>query len=710
MKHYPQRKGLRGQWRRMVMILDVIVISNHINAGGGDGAEIVYALRNSDALSKIILEEMAKEGQNIRRYYQRRLPGDTNLDYYFIHRLTGRTQPLLMEYGFLDSPGDDVYLLKNHWRDLAEAVVRGVARYRKVPYVPPLGIEGEYYIVKSGDSLWSIATRFNTTVSELKRVNNLTSDLLSIGQRLIIPGTVPTPPVGEGEKYIVQKGDSLWTIAQRFNTTVSELRRVNNLTTDLLSIGQRLIIPGTVPAPPVGEGITYIVQKGDSLWTIAQRFNTTVSELRRVNNLTSDLLSIGQRLIIPAIEAGGMVIYTVKKGDSLWLIARDFGVTVNEIKNANNLTSDLLSIGQQLKIPVNRSINDEREGVLSMYRQIISEFPFGEVTYIVRKGDTLWSIAQSYGVSVDDIKSINSLVTDAIVPGQVLVIPIEVPMMEEPIIYIVRLGDTLRGIAERFNVPLNLLRKTNRLVTDRLMIGQQLIIPIVPEEEIVMPEEPTTPTIHVVKRGDSLWSISRLYNITVDEIKTANNLTTDMIYAGQELLIPIQLKLEPLTYRVEPGDSLWTIAKKFNTTVEILKRVNELETDKLEIGQKIIIPEEFEILPEPPVNELEVPQPIPYTVMPGDTLWLLSQKFNTTVDAIKEANNLEKDEIIVGQELIMPADVRNQIEKIVYIVGPGDTLWSIAKKNGVKAEELKKWNNLKNNFIYIGQELVIPNK
>lgn len=78
---------------------DVIVLSNHLNAGGGTGAEAVYALRNNDALSKLILEEIAKTGQPIRKWYQRRLPSDPSKDYYFIHRLTGKTEPVLIEYG-----------------------------------------------------------------------------------------------------------------------------------------------------------------------------------------------------------------------------------------------------------------------------------------------------------------------------------------------------------------------------------------------------------------------------------------------------------------------------------------------------------------------------------------------------------------------------------------------------------------------------------
>ena len=102
---------------------DVIVISNHINAGGGDGAEVIYALRNTSTLANLILQELAKEGQQIRKAYQRRLPTDTAKDYYFMQRETGVTQPVTIEYGFLDNAADAAQL-KSNWRNYAEAVVR----------------------------------------------------------------------------------------------------------------------------------------------------------------------------------------------------------------------------------------------------------------------------------------------------------------------------------------------------------------------------------------------------------------------------------------------------------------------------------------------------------------------------------------------------------------------------------------------------------
>ncbi len=269
---------------------NVIVISNHINAAGSgtqnaEGAEIIYALRNNDKLARNILQALGNEGQIMRKFYQRRLPSNTSKDYYFIHRDTGsKTQPVIVEYGFIDNP-TDLNKIQNNYKKYVDAVVNAVITTANGGTVEPKMGEN-YYIVKSGDSLWGIATKNNTTVAELKRLNNLTSNILNIGQILKLP-TSET----QTNTYTVKSGDSLWNIANRYNTTVDELKRLNNLTSNILNIGQVLKLPTNEI-----QTNTYTVKSGDSLWNIANRYNTTVDELKRLNNLTSNILNIGQIL------------------------------------------------------------------------------------------------------------------------------------------------------------------------------------------------------------------------------------------------------------------------------------------------------------------------------------------------------------------------------------------------------------------------------
>ena len=287
---------------------DVIVISNHVNAGGGEGAEVIYALRNNDTLAKNVLNNIGATGQSTRKYYQRRLPSDTSKDYYFIHRNTGRTEPIIVEYGFIDN-ADDVNFLNNNYQALAEAVISAVANYAGVPYTSPEGITTNTYTVQRGDTLYSIAAKLGTTVQELTSLNNLTSSNLSIGQVL----RIPTKEIQENEEniYIVKPGDSLYAIARDNNTTVDEIKSLNNLTSNTLSIGQLLKLPSAL----IPED-TYTVQRGDSLYSIARTYGVTVDDLKRVNNLTSNTLSIGQVLNIPGnnnTNVGNTGNYPIKK-------------------------------------------------------------------------------------------------------------------------------------------------------------------------------------------------------------------------------------------------------------------------------------------------------------------------------------------------------------------------------------------------------------
>ena len=107
---------------------NVVVISNHINSSdtpNAEGAEVIYALRNTDKLATNILNSLEKAGQKVRTVYQRRLPSNPNKDYYFIHRDTGSTQPVIVEYGYINSPAD-LKRIQDNYKKYVNAVVSGV--------------------------------------------------------------------------------------------------------------------------------------------------------------------------------------------------------------------------------------------------------------------------------------------------------------------------------------------------------------------------------------------------------------------------------------------------------------------------------------------------------------------------------------------------------------------------------------------------------
>ena len=304
-----------------------IIIQNRLS--DDNEFDIIYPLRNSDLLANLISKDLEANGINVDKYYQRRLPTNTTLDYYSVIRNTTPNQSLIIEYKNIDNYEKKIDIITNT-----------ISKYIK---------KSNTYTVKSGDSLYQIALKYGTTVDKIKKLNNLTNNSLKIGQILQIPEKEQKEENITLNTYTVQKGDSLYQIAKKYNTTIDELKKINNLTSNTLSIGQKIIFPTTSEQEDT-EYDYYTVQKGDSLYQIGIKYNITANELKKLNNISSDLLSIGQKIKVPRIKES-YTTYIVQKGDSLYQIAKKYNTTVNELKNLNNITENLLSIGQRIKIP-----------------------------------------------------------------------------------------------------------------------------------------------------------------------------------------------------------------------------------------------------------------------------------------------------------------------------------------------------------------------
>ena len=272
----------------------------------------------------------------------------------------------------------------------------------------------EVYVVKRGDTLYGISNQYGVSVTELASLNGVNAETLQVGQTLIIPSNSGTNP-DNMFLYTVKKGDTLYNIARIYGVSVDAIRNLNYLTSDNLYIGQVLRIPEIYTRPEdmnVPQYINYTVKKGDTLYSIAKDYNTTVDSLLQDNGLKNNTLSVGQNLKI-RVTTSGMVEecfgeeyvpesvpmlqeYTVKRGDTLYSIAKNYGVSVSDILKTNNLNSSNLSIGQVLKIPG------------------------GGTTYTVVKGDSLYSIAKKFNTTVDSLKSKNNLGNNTLMIGQVL--------------------------------------------------------------------------------------------------------------------------------------------------------------------------------------------------------------------------------------------------------------------------------------------------
>lgn len=225
-------------------------------------------------------------------------------------------------------------------------------------------------------------------------------------------------------------------------------------------------------------------------------------------------------------------------------------------------------------------------------------------------------------------------------------------------------------------------------------------------------------SIYTVQKGDSLWSISSKLGVSINYLKTVNDLNKDTLMQGQVLkLIPDTHK-----YTVKSGDSLWKIAANNSTTISYLKTLNNLNSEIIYVGQVIKL----------------LPDTITHTVQQGDTLYLLAKNYGTTVDDIKYINHLTSSNLVLNQKLLIPykaqqikdnisAAVSNPttaitsgsvitstpqpvktFSSITYIVQAGDTASSIAKKFNISASDILKYNYMTDNdWFSEGQKIAI---
>ena len=224
--------------------------------------------------------------------------------------------------------------------------------------------DGNYmrYTIQSGDTLSEIAQRYNTTVNELVRLNNIQNpNMIYANETLLIPTKNNSISTGSDDKnntiYIVQRGDTLYSIAKRFNTTVQNIVNNNGISNpNLIYPGQRLIIAKSTTNIQT-KYINYTIKRGDTLWGIANKYNTTVNELAYINGIRNvNRIYVNQVIRIPInISIGeydcGHCIYTVRRGDTLSTIANRFGKNVNEIAELNGIKNvNYIYVGQKLRI------------------------------------------------------------------------------------------------------------------------------------------------------------------------------------------------------------------------------------------------------------------------------------------------------------------------------------------------------------------------
>jgi len=236
-----------------------------------------------------------------------------------------------------------------------------------------------------------------------------------------------TTKKGNAEMYTVKSGDNLAKIADEYEVDIADIKEWNNLSSDKILVGQKLKIYSEAPVSKSKKTSSYTVKSGDYLSEIADKYGVTVSELKDWNDLSSDVIYEGQVLQLN----GGKVTknetkkdsknkksssYTVKSGDNLTLIADKFDVSVSDIKDWNDLNSDVIQEGQVLKLYASKKESNKET------TQETKKSKTKTTTYTVKKGDTLAKIADKYEVTIADLKKWNKIKGDVIEVGQKLTV------------------------------------------------------------------------------------------------------------------------------------------------------------------------------------------------------------------------------------------------------------------------------------------------
>ncbi|MCI5774936.1 MAG: LysM peptidoglycan-binding domain-containing protein [Aerococcus sp.] len=346
--------------------------------------------------------------------------------------------------------------------------------------------------------------------------------------------------------------------------------------------------------------------------------------------------------------------YTVKAGDGLWTVAQALGMTIDQVKQANGLTSNLIFPGQILyagssQQQATSQAKPQQSAQTSRPSQSSSK------SYTVKAGDGLWTVSRALGVSIDQVKRANGLTSDFIYPGQVL----------------------YAGGSQ-----------------------QQATSQAKPQQSVQASRpSQSSGNSYTVKAGDGLWTVSRALGVSIGQVKQANGLTSDFIYPGQVLyagsgqqhqasqsIVNTQNAVSQLTtqsaanageyYTVKSGDTQWHIATTHGLTLQQFQALNGFTTANLYIGQRVRVSGKVLATPKPAGQSQAVAQQSTqmnqqqakpsnsqtvsggqYTVKAGDNLYRIAVNHGVSLDALLKANNFGSPSalIVPGQVLAIPA-------------------------------------------------------
>ena len=505
----------------------------------------------------------------------------------------------------------------------------------EIVIVPPKG-KRSTYTVQPGDTLALIAAKNGVNWRDVAKWNQMDANAtLYVGTSIYLYDAKPQTEKVEvrstvkaetkPESYTVRANDTLTGIADEFGLSLKQLADYNGLSvTSGVRVGQKLSLKETAQSLTKSNDEktssltkvatqSYTVKRGEYLKLIADRYalsNQELADLTPGLNAGSNLL-VGQKINVPLNDVKSLATssakaspvkaepqfkvesYKVQRGDTLYSIASQSKMSLSELADLNNLsTNSGLQVGQSIKIPAGSTVPD---------------------TYTVQSGDSLTAIASKYNLGMDYIADLNNMSrTAGLRVGQKLKLTGEVPTVETPKtvekqttasnnstdIHVVKSGETLNSIARKYHLQLNYLAELNNLSrTANVRVGQRLKIegdvdpaPIKTETVVAKPQATSgrATESYKVKSGESLNLIANRAGMSVSELASLNNLSPRAgLQVGQTIQIPKLIS----QYTVKRGDTLIGLASRYGMDTSQLAELNDIKPNtQLRIGDVIKVP------------------------------------------------------------------------------------------------------------------------
>lgn len=410
--------------------------------------------------------------------------------------------------------------------------------------------------------------------------------------------------------------------------------------------------------------------------------------------------------------------YTVQSGDSVWGISNKFGITMDQLIQWNNIQNNFIYPGQKLTIKGSQengsSTNNSGNNTNSSGNAGTSNG--GQTTgakYTVQSGDSVWKISNDHGITMAQLIEWNNIKNNFVYPGQQL---------------IVSNGGSSNTGANTGNTSGSNSSNSSSSNT-------------------------ASGTKYTVKAGDSVWSVSNKYGITMAQLIQWNNIQNNFIYPGQQLTVSNSGSTNSAssntgssantnnsssantgssssqgTYTVKAGESVWSVANKNGITMNQLIEWNNIKNNFIYPGQQLIVKGGNSVntntgsttsaaKPNTPNTSATTSTSSSgntmYTVKAGESVWSVVNKHHITMDQLIEWNNIKNNFIYPGQQVIVKkgsSQTTNQQAPAgskTYTVKSGESVWGVADSHGITMAQLIEWNNIKNNFIYPGQTLIV---